>query len=160
MASIGSGIGVLAVGIHIRMDILCPFFLYPSDGHPLFSLSTKIRLTRVKVEILKEELSASLQYAELETILGDTGRSRALFELAVNQPLLDMPEVSTEYCVLITILVRLLFRCDFRPYLSFCFPTVGKSLISYNNRYEHRFPWDFKAEKKDSETRCCVTSVD
>lgn len=157
MASIRSVIGVLAVGIQIRMDILFPFF-FVSDGDPLFSLSTKIRLTRVKVEILKEELSVSLQYAELETILGDTGRSRALFELAVNQPLLDMPEVSTEYCVLITILVRLLFR--FRPYLSFCFPTVGKSLISYNNRYEHRFPWDFKAEKKDSETRCCVTSVD
>ncbi|XP_029196374.1 crooked neck-like protein 1 [Acropora millepora] len=34
-----------------------------------------------------------VKYAELETILGDTGRSRALFELAVNQPLLDMPEV-------------------------------------------------------------------
>ena len=35
-----------------------------------------------------------LKYAELETILGDTDRARALFELAVNQPLLDMPEVN------------------------------------------------------------------
>lgn len=34
-----------------------------------------------------------VKYAELETILGDTERARALFELAVNQPLLDMPEV-------------------------------------------------------------------
>ncbi|CAH3152823.1 unnamed protein product [Pocillopora meandrina] len=34
-----------------------------------------------------------VKYAELETILGDTDRARALFELAVNQPLLDMPEV-------------------------------------------------------------------
>ena len=75
----------------------------------------------MKVEILKEELSVSLQYAELETILGDTGRSRALFELAVNQPLLDMPEVRYCNCVIITMLVRLLFRCDFIPYLSFCF---------------------------------------
>ena len=75
----------------------------------------------MKVEILKEELSVSLQYAELETILGDTGRSRALFELAVNQPLLDMPEVRYCNCVIITMLVRLLFRFDFIPYLSFCF---------------------------------------
>ena len=34
-----------------------------------------------------------LQYAELETILGDTDRARAIYELAINQPQLDMPEV-------------------------------------------------------------------
>ena len=34
------------------------------------------------------------QYAELETILGDVERARAIFELAVGQTLLDMPEVS------------------------------------------------------------------
>ena len=33
------------------------------------------------------------QYAELETILGDAERSRAIFELAINQTKLDMPEV-------------------------------------------------------------------
>ena len=33
------------------------------------------------------------QYTELETILGDTDRARALFELAVNQPFVDMPKV-------------------------------------------------------------------
>ena len=33
------------------------------------------------------------QYAELETILGDVDRSRAIFELAINQPIMDMPEV-------------------------------------------------------------------
>ena len=33
------------------------------------------------------------QYAELETILGDSDRARAIFELAINQPKLDMPEV-------------------------------------------------------------------
>ena len=35
----------------------------------------------------------SLQYAELETILGDLDRARAVFSLAVNQTQLDMPEV-------------------------------------------------------------------
>eukprot|EP00045_Choanoeca_perplexa_P008244 m.75973 g.75973 ORF g.75973 m.75973 type:complete len:670 (+) comp14415_c0_seq1:2-2011(+) len=34
-----------------------------------------------------------VHYAELEAILGDDERARAIFELAVNQPLLDMPEV-------------------------------------------------------------------
>jgi crooked neck len=34
-----------------------------------------------------------VRYAELETILGDTERARAIFELAVNQTLMDMPEV-------------------------------------------------------------------
>ena len=33
------------------------------------------------------------QYSELETILGDVERARAIFELAVGQTLLDMPEV-------------------------------------------------------------------
>ena len=33
------------------------------------------------------------QYAELETILGDVDRARAIFELAIKQPKLDMPEV-------------------------------------------------------------------
>lgn len=33
------------------------------------------------------------KYAELETILGDTDRARAIFELAINQPLMDMPEM-------------------------------------------------------------------
>lgn len=34
-----------------------------------------------------------MQYAELETILGDINRARAVFSLAVNQTQLDMPEV-------------------------------------------------------------------
>ncbi|KXJ29758.1 crooked neck-like protein 1 [Exaiptasia diaphana] len=34
-----------------------------------------------------------VKYSELESILGDSSRCRAIFELAVNQPLLDMPEV-------------------------------------------------------------------
>ena len=34
-----------------------------------------------------------IKYAELETILGDVERARAIFELAVDQPLIDMPEI-------------------------------------------------------------------
>lgn len=37
--------------------------------------------------------STWVKFAELETILGDLDRARAIFELAVGQPLLDMPEV-------------------------------------------------------------------
>lgn len=33
------------------------------------------------------------QYTELETILGDVDRARAIYNLAINQPKLDMPEV-------------------------------------------------------------------
>ena len=34
-----------------------------------------------------------LQYSELENLLGDEDRARAVLELAVGQPVLDMPEV-------------------------------------------------------------------
>lgn len=34
-----------------------------------------------------------IKYAELETILGDSERARAIFELAINQPMMDMPEL-------------------------------------------------------------------
>lgn len=34
-----------------------------------------------------------LQFAELETLLGDSDRAAAIYELAVNQPRLDMPEL-------------------------------------------------------------------
>jgi crooked neck len=34
-----------------------------------------------------------MKYAELETILGDVERARAIYELAISQPRLDMPEM-------------------------------------------------------------------
>ena len=34
-----------------------------------------------------------IKFAELEVALGDKDRARGLYELAVNQPVLDMPEV-------------------------------------------------------------------
>ena len=33
------------------------------------------------------------QFAELESILGDAERTRAIFQLAIQQPQLDMPEM-------------------------------------------------------------------
>ena len=38
----------------------------------------------------------SFQFAELETLLGDADRARAIFDIAVQQPALDMPEVEIE----------------------------------------------------------------
>ena len=35
-----------------------------------------------------------IKYAELEAILGDIDRSRAIYNLAVEQPQIDMPELS------------------------------------------------------------------
>ena len=35
-----------------------------------------------------------IKFAELETILGETERARAIYDLATQQPRLDMPEVN------------------------------------------------------------------
>jgi hypothetical protein len=37
--------------------------------------------------------TAWIKFAEIERLLGELDRCRAIFELAVNQPVLDMPEV-------------------------------------------------------------------
>lgn len=46
---------------------------------------------------MKESVIANFipfcQFAELESLLGDIDRARAIYELAVNQPRLDMPEL-------------------------------------------------------------------
>ena len=39
--------------------------------------------------------SAWSRYAELESSLGEAQRARGIYELAIAQPLLDMPEVRT-----------------------------------------------------------------
>ena len=41
----------------------------------------------------QENCSAWMKYAELETLLGDVDRARGIYELAVQQPRLDMPEI-------------------------------------------------------------------
>ncbi|XP_070577296.1 crooked neck-like protein 1 [Ptychodera flava] len=45
------------------------------------------------LEYNMENCTTWMKYAELETILGDAERARAIYELAINQPKLDMPEV-------------------------------------------------------------------
>ncbi|XP_068198073.1 crooked neck-like protein 1 [Antennarius striatus] len=45
------------------------------------------------LEFSPENCTTWIKFAELETILGDTDRARAIFELAIGQPRLDMPEV-------------------------------------------------------------------
>lgn len=45
------------------------------------------------LEFTPENCTTWIKFAELETILGDVYRARAIFELAIGQPRLDMPEV-------------------------------------------------------------------
>ncbi|XP_077594244.1 crooked neck-like protein 1 [Stigmatopora nigra] len=45
------------------------------------------------LEFGPENCTTWIKFAELETILGDVDRARAIFELAISQPRLDMPEV-------------------------------------------------------------------
>ena len=45
------------------------------------------------LEFTPQNCSTWIKYAELETILGDPDRARAIFELAITQSMLDMPEV-------------------------------------------------------------------
>lgn len=39
------------------------------------------------------EVCCCLQFAQLEAYVGEIDRSRAIYELAINQPVLDMPEL-------------------------------------------------------------------
>ncbi|XP_077138912.1 crooked neck-like protein 1 [Ranitomeya variabilis] len=45
------------------------------------------------LEFAPENCTTWIKFAELETILGDIERARAVYELAIGQPRLDMPEV-------------------------------------------------------------------
>ncbi|KPP73367.1 crooked neck-like protein 1-like, partial [Scleropages formosus] len=49
------------------------------------------------LEYSPENCTTWIKFAELETILGDVERARAIFELAIGQPRLDMPEVWISY---------------------------------------------------------------
>lgn len=46
------------------------------------------------LEFTPDNSMAWIKYAELENLLGDRDRARAIFEIAVKQPSLDMPEVN------------------------------------------------------------------
>ena len=45
------------------------------------------------LEFNPQNCTTWIKYAELETILGDVERARAIYELAIQQPMLDMPEI-------------------------------------------------------------------
>ncbi|GIY46157.1 crooked neck-like protein 1 [Caerostris darwini] len=45
------------------------------------------------LEFSPENCTTWMKFAELETILGDVDRASAIYEIAINQPRLDMPEV-------------------------------------------------------------------
>ena len=45
------------------------------------------------IEFNPQNCTTWIKFAELESILGDLERTRAIYELAIEQPLLDMPEI-------------------------------------------------------------------
>ena len=45
------------------------------------------------IEFSPQNCSVWMKFAELETILGEVERARAIYEIAIDQPRLDMPEV-------------------------------------------------------------------
>ena len=45
------------------------------------------------LEFGPENCTTWMKFAELETLLGDTDRARGIYELAIQQPRLDMPEI-------------------------------------------------------------------
>lgn len=45
------------------------------------------------LEFNPQNCTTWIKYAELESILGDIERARAIYELAIEQPVLDMPEI-------------------------------------------------------------------
>ncbi|KAA0196963.1 Crooked neck pre-mRNA-splicing factor 1 [Fasciolopsis buskii] len=45
------------------------------------------------LEFSPENCTTWMRYAELESLLGEIDRARAIYELAINRPLLDMPEL-------------------------------------------------------------------
>ncbi|KAK6035352.1 HAT repeat protein, partial [Cooperia oncophora] len=45
------------------------------------------------LEYSSENSNTWIKFAELETLLGDVDRARAIFDIAVQQPALDMPEI-------------------------------------------------------------------
>lgn len=45
------------------------------------------------LEFGPENCTVWMKFAELETLLGDVDRARGIYELAIKQPRLDMPEI-------------------------------------------------------------------
>lgn len=64
------------------------------------------------LEFSPENCTTWIKFAELETILGDVDRARAIFELAIGQPRLDMPEVVTRPTSVFSLSRRTELRCS------------------------------------------------
>jgi len=59
----------------------------------LFEIDRCRKLYEKYLEFMPENCQAWAKYAELEASLNEVDRARGIFELAVSQPVLDMPEV-------------------------------------------------------------------
>lgn len=67
--------------------------LLPQIEHQLGNLDRCRRLYERYLAWNPANCQAWCRFADLERSLAETDRTRALFELAIQQPLLDMPEV-------------------------------------------------------------------
>lgn len=62
------------------------------------------------LEFAPENCTSWIKFAELETILGDIDRARAIYELAIGQPRLDMPEVRGQMNLTVGTILRYLLH--------------------------------------------------
>lgn len=69
------------------------------------------------LEFSPENCTTWIKFAELETILGDIERGRAIYELAIGQPRLDMPEVSITCCTKFKFKFYFKFHLEFPVFL-------------------------------------------
>lgn len=74
------------------MRVSIPQYLYNTHAFVFTSGVLFSSTFYVQLELLIYYVNF-MQFAELETLLGDVDRARAIYELAVNQPRLDMPEI-------------------------------------------------------------------
>jgi crooked neck len=80
----------LAIGLAPKEKI---FTTYIEIEFQLGNIDRCRTLYEKYLQIEPQNCSTWIKYANLERSLGETERSRAIFELAVDQPMLDMPEV-------------------------------------------------------------------
>ncbi len=73
-----------------------------------------------------------MKFAELESLLGDVERARAIFELAVNQPRLDMPELLWKSYIDFEVKRRTTNKKKTNFFLSFSFNFYKKKLFFFN----------------------------
>lgn len=118
-------------------------FQFPSLNREYIELEIQLRefdrcrtLYQKFLEFAPENCTTWIKFAELETILGDPHRARAIFELAIEQRELDMPEGTTgvreikrerEWFVPPSIFPRSLRE----PHSPLCFTVLWKTYIDF-----------------------------